>query len=214
MAACRHDADDPGRETERIARTDEPADARSAADRRIDGIEVPDRAKELEGVRCDAGAELGSERTDELEALVARTAGRVNPGLVEIAAVLDQLGAQLAHRRVLFDGVAERHDDHAAQVVAPRREREALAVVAACCADDPLWPRRALGKQADEVEPAAHLERADRGMVFVLHPYLAAGALREERPRILRRRRHRGIDTKRSGFDGGEIDHGVGAGAA
>ena len=55
-----------------------------------------------------------------------------------------------------------------------------------------------------EIQAAAHLECADGRVVLVLHPHLASGALREQRPRKLRRRAHRRVDVARGGFDVGE----------
>ena len=65
--------------------------------------------------------------------------------LVEIAAVLDQFGAEAAHRRVLLDGIAVRHHDGDAQAGAGAGERERLAVIAARRGDD---ARRRAGTRA------------------------------------------------------------------
>ena len=90
---------------------------------------------------------------------------------LEVVAVLDQLGAERAHRGVLLDRVAVRHDD---------RRRARRARCAANAIDWPWLPRVALttprspgsrAQQRVEVDqPAAQLERADRRVVLVLDP--------------------------------------------
>ena len=63
---------------------------------------VSDRPKELERVSAHAGDELRLERADEPQRLLARASAAGMPArLVEIAAMLDELGAEGAHRFVL-----------------------------------------------------------------------------------------------------------------
>ena len=57
------------------------------------------------------------------------------------------------------------------------------------------------GEAREQVEAAAQLEGADRGVVLVLHPHFAPGAASEQRPRVLRRRRHRRVDVTRGGLE-------------
>ena len=208
MARARHDADDARREAERVARADQSADAGAAADRHVDGVEVGDGAEELERVGGDAGDELALERSDEFAgpplarepAAYTRASSKSRPCSISSAP-----SARIA--AFFSTELPKGHDDHAAQAVAPGGEREALAVVAARCADHARRARRARRELRDEVEPAAHLERAGRRVVLVLHPDLAAGAPGDERPGVLRRGGHRRVHAARGGFDGGEIDH-------
>ena len=73
------------------------------------------------------------------------------------------------------------------------RERQALPVVAARRRDDARH-LRALAPQAVDVDqPAADLEGAGRRVVLVLDPDLGAERLREQRPGVLRRRRHAAV---------------------
>ncbi len=102
--------------------------------------------------------------------------------LVEIAAVLDQLGPERAHRRVLFRRIAIRYDDGAGNAVAARGEGEALSMVAARRADDAGQSRLARRQLCEQIESAADLECAGRRVVLVLHPDVAARAARQQRP--------------------------------
>ena len=164
-------------------------------------------AKQLQRVGADAGDELRLERPDEAQPFARGQAGRVAARLVEVAPVLDQLGAEGSHRRVLVAGIAVRNDDHAAQAVAARGVREALSMVASRRADDAGGALAALGHRAEQVESAANLEGAGRRVVLVLDPDLAAGATREQRPRVLRRRGHRRVDAPGRGFEVVERRH-------
>ena len=56
-------------------------------------------------------------------------------------------------------------------------------------------------------EPAADLEGADGGVVFMLDPDFAAYFLGKQWPCVLGGRRHRGIDDAFSGFDVSEGKH-------
>ena len=166
--------------------------------------EVGHGAEELERVGGDAGDELGLERADEAQSLGLRERRRVLARLVEVAAVHDEIRAERLHRRVLVARVALRHDDRAAHAMPARGEGEALAVVAARRADDAGERGVARLERRQQVEAAAHLERAGRRVVLVLDPDLAARAAREQRPRVLRRGRHRRVDVARGGFDVGQ----------
>ena len=70
-------------------------------------------------------------------------------------------------------------------------EGDALAVIAAGRRDDAGdAPAAGRFRRSHVDEAAAHLEGADRRVVLVLDPDLGARALAEQRPAILRRRRH------------------------
>jgi hypothetical protein len=110
---------------------------------------------------------------------------------LKIVAMLDQIGAERAHRAVLLDRVAARHIDHRFQAIASRREGKALAVIAACRRDQ-SGCRRPLALETIDIDKAAtHLEGADRCVVFMLDHDLCAESLREQRPAMRRRRRNR-----------------------
>ncbi len=99
------------RKPECIAHADHAADAGAEADRHIDGIEIGDRAEKFVGVGRDPDDEVAVEGRHELVAAIAREGRGLLLRLVEIAAVLDQFGAEAAHRRVLLRGIAVRHHD-------------------------------------------------------------------------------------------------------
>src|SRR5262245_1184472 len=112
-------------------------------------------------------------------------------GRLEVVAMLDELRAERLHRRVLLAAVAMWNNDDGLQAVALRGKGDTLAVVTARGGDDPsnVWVAALQPVGVDET--AAHLERAERRVVLVLHPDLRARARREQRPTMLRRRLHR-----------------------
>ena len=59
-------------------------------------------------------------------------------------------------------------------------------------------------------EPPAHLEGADRGVVLMLDHDIHARACPQQRPGILRRRRHGGAHDRQDGVKLGEAEHGSG----
>src|SRR3989442_4132943 len=94
------------------------------------------RTQELQRVAAHTSDELGFERANEFQALLAREGRGVNAGVVKIAAMLDQFGTKRLHRRVLIGTVPVRHDDDTTQSLPLAREGEALAVIATRCAND------------------------------------------------------------------------------
>ena len=91
--------------------------------------------------------------------------------------------------------------------MAAGRESEALPVIAARGGDDP-GRIRPLALQPVEIDqPAPHLEGADRRVVLVLDHDIGAEPLRQQRPRMRRRRRHRLPDDLVCAFEFGEIKH-------
>ena len=115
-------------------------------------------------------------------------------GRLKVLAMLDQFGAERAHGAVLLHRIAARHINNGRNAVAAGREGEALPVIAARGGNDP-GRIRPLPLQPVEIDqPAAHLEGADRRVVLMLHPDFAACALGKQRPGVLRRRRHGGVD--------------------
>src|SRR6266542_3766497 len=111
VGALGDDADDPRRKPERVAHADEAADPGAEPDRNIDRVEIGVCREQLVGVGRDADDEIAVERGPELEPARLRKLDRARLGLVEIPAVLDQLGPERAHGGVLLGGIAARHHD-------------------------------------------------------------------------------------------------------
>jgi len=136
---------------------------------------------------------------------------------LEILAVLDQLGAESAHRGVLLRAVAVGDHDDGAQSVPPGGEGHRLAVVAARGGDDRAHRGIAPDEPAEVGETSPDLEGAEQSVVLLLHPELAAGPRVQERPAVLRRRRDHRVDFLGEGLDlgqGGERIHGDGGAKA
>ena len=137
------------------------------------------------------------ERRHRLETVGVGIFDRRVPSFLEVVSELDDLGTQAAHRRVLLDAVAVRHEDRHRPVVEPTCEREALPVVATRRADHAA-DLRTIGHKALEVhEATADLEGPDRRVILVLHRDPRPGDLGEQRPRVLRCRRHVASDDGR-----------------
>ena len=106
--------------------------------------------------------------------------------LVEVAAALDDLGAERADRSHLRGVRPLRDADRDVDAEAPSGVGQRLAVVPGRGSDEPLAPLL-LGELRDEVHAAAHLERAGRQVVLVLDAHLRAEKLGEPRVRVERR---------------------------
>ena len=117
-------------------------------------VEVPARPEQLERVGADTAGEVAMERRHHLEAALGRDDAGMLARLLEVAAVLDQLGAEAAHGGVLLAAVAVRHEDHDRHAERPAGVGEALAVVAARRRDD-ACDVRPLAPQAIEVDESA-----------------------------------------------------------
>src|ERR1700760_2421596 len=102
--------------------------------------------------------------------------------LLEVAAALDQLGAEGGHRAVLLDRVALRYVDRDRQPVAAAGKRDALAVIAARRRDQPARLGMFALEPVDIDQAAAHLESARGCVVLVLDQDVGAETLREQRP--------------------------------
>ena len=204
----RHHADQLGREAQCLARGDRAADARAEADRHVERVEIGHGAQQLEAVRGHPAHQEGMERAQHAQAAVLGQLGGELVGRLEVVAVLDEFGAERHHRQVLLDAVAARHHDHRPYAEDARGEGDALAVVAAGRGDHAGQVRLRLLEVAHVDQPAAHLEGADRGVVLVLDPDLAAAALGQQRPADLRRRRDRAMHEIGGGLELGEGGHG------
>ena len=205
----RHDADDPGREPERVARADQAADARAAADRHVDGVEVGDRAEELERVGADAGDELAARTVRRSAALRARRArrraraprrsrGRARSSSAPNARIAAFLSVELPCGTTI----------DAAHAVAPRGVGDALAVIAARRADD---ARRAAASRAascaSRFRPPRTLN-APVGVWFSCLTHTSQPARRASSGHAYCGvGRHRRVDVARGGFEQGERDH-------
>ena len=127
----------------------------------------------------------------------------VLPGLVEVAAVLDQLRPPGLDRLDL-DGVGHLGDaDHRPDPEPLRRPGDRLAVVAGGGGDHAPGPLGWL-EPGQQVDPAADLEGAGRLVVLMLDPHLGAGGPLEQRVPQQRRRRQVRPDGRRGGEDVGE----------
>jgi hypothetical protein len=121
-------------------------------------------------------------------------------GLIEVMTHFDQLGTQRAHGGILLDRIAKRADDGDGDADAGRAEGDGLPVVAAGGGDDASGqPLFLAARHGDEAAP--DLEGTDGRMILMLHPDLAACGFGQQRPSILRRWRHRGIDDAARGFE-------------
>ena len=126
---------------------------------------------------------------------------------LKIRAMLDQFGAERAHRAVLLDRIALWHVDHRRHAVTAGGEGKALPVIAARGGNDPGRVRRLALQPVEIDQPAAHLEGADRRVVLVLDHDGRAEPLRQQRPGMRRRRRHRLADDFVRAFEFGEVKH-------
>ena len=124
---------------------------------------------------------------DVAVAVLARQLLAVLAGLVVVAAVLDELGTERAHRGEL-DRVRPLGDaDARLEAEEARRVGDRLAVVARRGGDQAAAPLL-LAQLRDEVDAAANLEGADRLVVLVLDPDLGADELAQRGVAVERRR--------------------------
>ena len=174
---------------ERVSDGDQPADPEPPPSRHEHHVGVRHVLENFQGVGADAGNQqrlIG--RMNVARAGLGRSSFAALARLVEILAALFERGAVGAHGRVLFGIVARRHEHRARHAVDARGHGNRLAVIAGARGHDAL---RALLERhrADQVEAAAHLERARRVVVLVLHPDREAGRFVEERMAQQRRAR-------------------------
>lgn len=162
--------------------------------------------EEFKGVSGSAFDEPRMEGFDKDGAgLLGEFAGVLNGGL-KVFPVLDELDALGLHREIFFTAVTVRDDDDGFEPQAARGEPDTLAVVAACGGDERLQTRIGLLEPCGVDEGAAQLESSERRVIFMLEPELdgravLAKTLVEQRPGVLRRGRHYGVDKSLGGFD-------------
>src|SRR3954469_6524279 len=119
--------------------------------------------------------------------------GRVGRGL-KVVATLDDLDAESSHRRVLLDAISGGNHHRGRDSVTPGGEADGLSMIPSCRGNDTARADSAAAKRVHVDEAAANLECSRRRVVLVLHPHRGANTLVEERPPVLRCRRHRLVD--------------------
>ncbi|MNY46659.1 hypothetical protein D3C86_1818580 [compost metagenome] len=136
-----------------------------------------------------------------------RLAGGLDACLVEVLAILDQLGTQGTHGGIFLQGVALRHHDDDRQTNAARSQGQALAMVAARGRYQPAYTRQAFTQCLDIQQATADFEGTGRRMVFMLDPDLTPQPLGQAWPCILRG--WRDVPTNMLGgfAQGGQIEH-------
>src|SRR5512139_2506959 len=110
--------------------------------------------------------------------------------LVEVSAMLDELGAECAHRRVFLSRVAVRHYDRHGNASVRSGESQRLAVVTPRGGHDPLHLRPRAVESVKIDNAAAQLEGTYGRVVLVLQYDFHTGQRPEQRPSILWRRRN------------------------
>jgi glutathione S-transferase len=103
--------------------------------------------------------------------------------------MLDELGAECAHRRVFLSRVAVRHYNRHSNAGVRSGESQRLAVVTARGGHDPLHLRSRALESVKIDNAAAQLEGTYGRVVLVLHYDFHTGQRLEQRPSILWRRR-------------------------
>ena len=174
---ARHDADDTCLQTQLIADGDCRTDSRTEPDWNEYGVQLRNRIEELKPVRGDAAHKQRMKRTHEDQVSLLTSEFGEFSSVVEVFSVLDEFGSPGAHRQILLDAVAVRHNDGRRQSELARRESDALPVIPACGRNHTSGSGTGLSKLADQNQSAASLERADRLMIFMLHPDFRASAL-------------------------------------
>ncbi len=164
----------------------------------VEDVEIGARRQQLERVGRNAEHEVAMKGGHGDEAAFGGDPHRFLARRLEVVAVLDELGAERAHRRVLLARIAARNIDAHREPGARAGEGEALAVVAARRRDDAFGVRVAPLQRVDEGQPAAHLEGAGRIVVLVLDHRLGAEPPGDQRPGDRRRRRQRRADDRLS----------------
>src|SRR5205085_2413073 len=103
--------------------------ARTLANRHIERVEIGMGAQKFERISGDAAHEIAMKRGHKFEPLALGIADRLLPRFLEIAAVFDQPRAERAHGGVLLHRIAARDINDRLDPGAPRRQREALAMI-------------------------------------------------------------------------------------
>src|SRR5207249_4405772 len=133
---------------------------------------VGDSRKQLNPICSDALDNVTMVGRHKMQALLSSELLSMLARFLEIAAELNQLRALPAHRCILFAAVAVRHNDSDRHVESLSGQRNRLPMIAARRGDEPFDPIWFLEKFSRVDNRSPSLERADRGVVFVLHPHL------------------------------------------
>ncbi len=96
------DADNLGPEAERVASRNAAADARALSDRDVEHVEIGVLAHQLQRIGRDAERQIAVEGRNRVQAALFGEPRRFLARGLKILAVLDQLGAERPHGRVLL----------------------------------------------------------------------------------------------------------------
>ena len=129
------------------------------------------------------------ERRDEVQALSGRDPEGLVPRFVEITAELDHPGAEAGDGRILVEGIVARNIDGRRYPGPRRSERDGLTMIAARRRNDSGDLRGGAAQAIQVHQAAADFERTGGRVILMFHPYLAACAFGQLRPRVLRCRR-------------------------
>jgi hypothetical protein len=185
-----HDGDHVCAQAELIADADDAAGTRAHPNRYVDGVELAGGFEQLSCIRGDTQHQIRVIGRDGLQPARGTDGTCVLAGGLEVVPMLDQLCAEALHGSVLVRAIADGHDDRDLDSDRSPGERQALAVVAPRGRDDAFDPRPLAAQPFGVDEATADLERSGRCVVLVLHPHLGADVARQQRPDVLRRRRH------------------------
>src|SRR5262245_60532318 len=140
-------------------------------------------------VSCNTNYEISMERRCIFEPALGRDLYGSFLCLVEVSTMLNELGAECAHRCVFLNRVAVRHYDGYSNAGVLSGESQRLAVVTARGGHDPLHLRPRALESVKIDNAATQLEGAYGRVVLVFHYDFHTGQGLEQRPSILRRRR-------------------------
>src|SRR5437764_10884365 len=102
--------------------------------------------------------------------------------VVKSLAMLDQFGAERAHRVIFLAAVAVRNDDHGFQSELRCRESDRLTVISAGRRDNTCDVRMRSPQPIHVHDPAAYLKSPDRSVILMFDPQITAGFAGQERP--------------------------------
>ena len=115
--------------------------------------------------------------------------------LLEVLPMDNELRALRGHRAIFLFAVAMGNHDQGLQSMQSRSHSHALTMVASRGRNNTFEPRLRLLQPVHVDQCAAQLERSNRGVILVLQPGLGPEPLIQQRPGVLRRRRHVRIDN-------------------
>jgi hypothetical protein len=111
-------------------------------------------------------------------------------GFLEVTTVLYDFNPECPHSGIFLNAVTVWDDNRGTNTVSPRGEADRLAMIARGRRHDTLGFIAISAKLMQVNQTTTDFERAGRSVIFVLDPDPCADSLLEERPPILRRRRH------------------------